>query len=696
MESEGINIMGMKLSLRSRLIVTAVSGPILLGLVIGLVLQYSQRSISTEIEAAMISAMEENLAAINRGVYNMLQTQDQLLRKKLAADLAVAHDQLTSAGPLSLAGESVTWQAVNQVTQAASSVALPKLMLGSEWVGQNARFDTPSPIVDATKTLVGASCTLFQRMNEKGDMLRVCTNIANDQGQRSIGTYIPAVDPAGTPNPVVAEVLRGKTYTGRAFVVNAWYITSYMPIKDATGAIVGMLFVGVPQESVEEIRSSIMATTVGKTGYVFVLGASGTERGKYIISHQGKRDGENIWEAKDSSGGLFIQELINTGVKMSAGKSGFVSYPWKNADDPAPRMKTSAVTYYEPWDWVIGTGTYVDEFQESVAIVRGVIQGIIFASLGITIAIVLAISIISGITSSRIAGTLRQITQSLSAGSRQTTAAAGQVAQSGQTMAQDSNEQAASLEETSASLEEIASMTRQNVDNSSAANAAAREARETAQQGSQAMEQMTAAIDKIKTSSDETAKIVKTIDEIAFQTNLLALNAAVEAARAGESGKGFAVVAEEVRNLAQRSAQAARNTSRLIEESQQHARAGVSSSDSVAAILRDIVSRVDKVAQLVAEVSAASAEQRSGIDQINLAVSQMDQLTQSGAANSEETAAAAEELSAQAEELDRIVGDLQALVEGVTPPRADMVVRNAPAPPRKKVHALMGPGERRL
>ncbi|NJL73435.1 MAG: methyl-accepting chemotaxis protein, partial [Candidatus Competibacteraceae bacterium] len=354
------------MSLRSKLIASAVFGPLLLGIVIGLILQYSQRSISTEIEGAMRGAMEENLSAINRGVYNMIATQDLLLRKKLAADLAVANAQLSAAGPVTLSTETTAWQAVNQVTQAAASVTLPKFLLGTEWLGQNTSFDTPSPVVDVTKTLVGASCTLFQRMNEAGDMLRVGTNIADDQGQRAIGTYIPALDAAGAPNPVIAEVLRGKTYTGRAYVVNAWYLTVYEPLLDTSGAITGMLFVGIPQESVEEVRTSIMATTVGKTGYVFVIGATGPERGNYIISAQGKRDGENIWEAKDSSGGLFIQQLVNEGVKMRDGQSAFVSYPWKNADDPAPRMKTSAVTYYEPWDWVIGTGTYVDEFQESV------------------------------------------------------------------------------------------------------------------------------------------------------------------------------------------------------------------------------------------------------------------------------------------------------------------------------------------
>lgn len=654
------------LSLRSKLIIAATTGPILLGVVIGTILQVSREKISTEVEGAMHDGMESNLSAINRGVYKMIETQDLLLRKKLASDLAVAKSLLAAAGPISLATDTVMWNAIDQDTNAASTVALPRFMMGDQWVGQNASVTAPSPVVDATQTLVGAYCTIFQRMNAAGDMLRVCTNIQNNQHERAIGTYIPAVEQTGVPNPVVSEVLKGNTYNGRAFVVNGWYITAYEPIQDGAGNVIGMLFVGVPQESVEEVRASIMATPVGKSGYVFVLGAKDKQRGEYIISNGGKRDGENIWEAKDSDGGLFIQALINEGLKTSGGESSFVSYPWKNPDDPAPRIKTTAVCYYAPWDWVIGSGAYQDEFEEGVAVIRYGITRIIYMSLIITIAVVLAVSAFSGVSSTRIANTLRAITSSLRTGSGETTAAAEQVAQSGQVMANNVSAQAANLEETSASLEEIASMTRQNVDNSSAADLAAREARASTLQGTKAMEQMSVAIELIKTSSDETAKIIRTIDEIAFQTNLLALNAAVEAARAGDSGKGFAVVAEEVRNLAQRSAQAAKNTSLLIEESQQHARKGVSSSSEVERILGDIASKVDKVAQLVAEVSAASTEQKLGIDQINLAVTQLDQLTQSGAATAEESAASAEELSAQAEELDRIVEELHALVEGST------------------------------
>jgi len=270
---------------------------------------------------------------------------------------------------------------------------------------------------------------------------------------------------------------------------------------------------------------------------------------------------------------------------------------------------------------------------------------------------------------------LTSVAHALDDGSNQVASAAAQVSGSSQSLAEGSSEQAASLEETSSSLEEMASMTKRNSENSQKANDLAKQARTAADKGVVDMQAMSAAMEAIKVSSDDIAKIIKTIDEIAFQTNILALNAAVEAARAGEAGMGFAVVADEVRNLAQRSAQAAKETAAKIEGAIAKTAQGVDISSKVSLTLNEIVTKARQVDELAAEVAGASREQTQGITQINIAVGQMDKVTQSNAANAEESAAAAEELNAQAAVMKESVGDLLQLVGGNR--RDDMTTKPA-------------------
>jgi methyl-accepting chemotaxis protein len=252
----------------------------------------------------------------------------------------------------------------------------------------------------------------------------------------------------------------------------------------------------------------------------------------------------------------------------------------------------------------------------------------------------------------------------LSTGAGQTTTAAAQVSNASQSLAQGANEQAAALEETSSSLEEMSSMTRRNAENAQKANDLAKQARSAADKGVADMKDMSVAMKAIKGSSDDIAKIIKTIDEIAFQTNILALNAAVEAARAGEAGMGFAVVADEVRNLAQRSAQAAKETAAKIEGAIARTAQGVDISRKVEESLNEIVIKARQVDELAAEVSGGSREQSQGIEQINNAVGQMDKVTQSNATNAEESAAAAQDLNAQAAAIKESIADLLTLIEG--------------------------------
>lgn len=283
----------------------------------------------------------------------------------------------------------------------------------------------------------------------------------------------------------------------------------------------------------------------------------------------------------------------------------------------------------------------------------------IISIVAVVLGLVLAFLIGRGVVTA-----LKRIIDALTEGSEQVGSASGQVSSASQSLAEGSTEQAAGLEETSSSLEEMASMTKQNADNAQQANTLASEARKAADNGTESMGRMSSAINEIQKSSDETAKIIKVIDEIAFQTNLLALNAAVEAARAGEAGKGFAVVAEEVRNLAMRSAEAAKNTANMIEESVKNSKNGVDIASEVAKVLEEIVQGIGKTTDLVSEIAAASQEQSQGIDQVNTAMAQMDKVTQQNAGNAEESASAAEELTAQAEQMNQMVGELVALVGG--------------------------------
>ena len=280
-------------------------------------------------------------------------------------------------------------------------------------------------------------------------------------------------------------------------------------------------------------------------------------------------------------------------------------------------------------------------------------------------ALALAAGIALGFVTTRtIVKALSRIMESLSRGSEQVSVSSSQVSQASQQLAEGASQQASNLEETSATLETIAAMTRENAASTDEANGLTTSLKGVAATGQDAMGRMTKAIGKIKESSDQTAHIIKTINEIAFQTNLLALNAAVEAARAGDAGKGFAVVAEEVRNLAQRSASAAQDTADLIDQSQRNADGGVTVTGEVTAILAEITAAANRVSELMDSVSKSTGEQTRGVMEINQAVGQLDQVTQSNAANAEETASASEELSGQARELDSLVAELRQLVKG--------------------------------
>ena len=277
-------------------------------------------------------------------------------------------------------------------------------------------------------------------------------------------------------------------------------------------------------------------------------------------------------------------------------------------------------------------------------------------------------------------GKIETVVSDVKMGAAQIDSGGTQIASASQSLAEGASEQASSLQQISASIEEMSGQTQQSAENARQANTLAEESKRSADRGQQEMSQMTEAVNEIKQSSAEISNIIKVIDEIAFQTNLLALNAAVEAARAGEAGKGFAVVAEEVRNLAQRSAEAAKDTATMIEASVKRSDNGVQIAGRVGQALQEIMTSTNKVNTLLSEIASAASEQATGIGQVNQGVSQLDQVTQQNAGNSEEMASSAEELASQVAGLNDLVNQFKVSSRGHQTPAASTPSQIAPSP----------------
>ncbi|MCX7634756.1 MAG: methyl-accepting chemotaxis protein [Syntrophales bacterium] len=408
------------------------------------------------------------------------------------------------------------------------------------------------------------------------------------------------------------------------------------PVKDEKGEVIGVL------SSIMKIpflAAKINRIKIAETGYAYMTNKEGV-----VVVYPDMGQVLKIDLSKETG----MEEVIK---KIKVGEEGVQEYTYKGVDKYAGFAPVKAnggfVVTAVPKSEMLSTAT---------AIRNAVIMGLLlFGILGAAAAYVV---------SGRIAGPIRRAAERLQGSAEQIAAVTEQISSSSHTLAEGASEQAASVEETSSSMEEMASMTKQNADNASMANSLMMETKTIVERANQSMRQLMLSMTDIAKASADTSKIIKNIDEIAFQTNLLALNAAVEAARAGEAGAGFAVVAEEVRNLAIRAAEAARNTSGLIEETVTKIKDGEEivkrTHEDFEAVNRSSV----KVAQLVAEISAASGEQAQGIEQMNKAIGEMDKVVQGTAANADELASATEEMSAQAATLVEIMTELTAVITG--------------------------------
>ncbi|MBV1739735.1 MAG: Cache 3/Cache 2 fusion domain-containing protein [Desulfarculus sp.] len=603
---------------------------------------------------------------------NMLATQHATLVKQLGNDMRVLLDIVSRNGSLGLLDERADWEAVNQVSGERRTVSLPRMALGGQWLGQNSDAHTPTPLVDEIMTLTGTTCTVFQAMDGQGDLLRVATNILKADGRRAVGTYIPAA------SPVARTVMSGETYQGTAFVVNAWYLTQYRPIRDASGKVLGCLYVGILQEGVEQLREGFRSVVIGSTGALTVVGGSGDARGVVKMHREAKVEGTALLDLKDMAGKPVYAELIDE-AKAAGGTPVDRAVTVTEPGATGPRDIYLTAVYFAPWDWVIiGTGA-VEEFMAGKRAVDAALRDTKVWAAGVGLFMLAAAILVTLYFARAMSGTigrvvdsmnainsgdlsldrlpvpergprdeleeladalnsmgdvLRRVVASVQEGVESVAQGSAALAGTSQSLSEGATNQASAVEEVSASMEQMTSNIEQNTDNARQTEQIARQAAGDARQGGESVGRTVQAMRLI-------ADKIAIVEDIARQTNLLALNAAIEAARAGEHGKGFAVVAAEVRKLAERSGVAAAEISELSGNS-------VSIAEQAGRMLEKMVPDITRTAELVQEIAAASAEQYSGGSQIKAAILELDRVVQQNTAESEHVAAASEELASHA------------------------------------------------
>ncbi len=385
----------LRLTVKRKIIGLAVLAAILPGLVMFLLTVQFQGSVAVTAEDQLIVLARQNLSQVAKDVVGMCSVTDLLLKSKLKRDIVLAREAVTRLGPVTLSG-SARWTVVNQFNRESRELTLPRLMAGTSWLTDAPGVNSNPGFTERMKFLRDGTWSVFQRMDDSGDMLRVLTNVAGDGRPTAAGTYLPAINPDGAANTIIAHVLQGRNYSGMSLVLGSWYLTEYTPLTDGTGRTVGMLGVGQKVEALEALRRSIMDIRVGSTGYVAVLGAKGDNRGRYFISKDGKRDGEVVWETKDADGKPFVQDHIRNVLSRPAGEVVFERFPWKNPGDNVARTKIVANIYFEPWDWMISAGMYEDDFLQAKYEINTAVDGLL-VKLVVGALIIVVLSLMIGI-----------------------------------------------------------------------------------------------------------------------------------------------------------------------------------------------------------------------------------------------------------------------------------------------------------
>lgn len=383
--------------LRHKIIGLSILSALLPVVLLTLLVTYKERQVQMPIQAEIERLIQDQISTVVSDIYGLCLTADGLIQQKVNDTLNVLEWIMRQEGEVSFGPSEIRWDAINQLApDQVTPVELPVMHIGSIALEKNAIFNQRTPIVDDAYDLVGGTVTLFQRLNEAGDMLRVATNVRTLDGQRAIGTYIPAVNPNGQPNPVVSTVLRGETYRGLAYVVNAWYLTAYKPIFDDDGQVTGMFYVGVRQESEESLRQTISQINIGSRGYVWIIqGRDARSKGEFIFPSQGLQGVRDSTRILDHRGVALFEEIRSDAITFSANDLDIRSYTWADREGGTMVERLVCFAYFEPWDWVIGVTAYQDDFSRPRQVVDAAFDELKNTMIFLACALLIVVMVIS-------------------------------------------------------------------------------------------------------------------------------------------------------------------------------------------------------------------------------------------------------------------------------------------------------------
>ncbi|MCG8332954.1 MAG: Cache 3/Cache 2 fusion domain-containing protein [Proteobacteria bacterium] len=613
-------------------------------------------------------------------------------------------------------------------------------VIGAFYVGAKERsfvVNNSIEIVDSIKSTIGGTATIFQLKAFEGEkkedqttlgwpyeqaMVRISTNVTTSDGKRAVGTILS--------KPVYDTVMEGKTYYGRAWVVNAWYMTAYFPLRDKNDKICGVLYVGVKEETYQNtLIDKLKEITIGASGYVFIL----NENGDAVLSKTTGHQKRNILDDRDADENRYIEEILRKAKPLSHGESAIHHYTLRK--DGEKNQMLAIFTRFPEWEWVISTVVYLEDFTGGLQKIRliailitivsifigGVVSFVVSVSIAnplkkmvgfikelgqgiftkrllvgnrdevgvigqtmntlvedLQLAVTAVNDVMKGVESgdltqqvqAELKGDLNQLKQSINSSIEILSLMISSVIKTTETvksktddLAGTSNSLARGTTAQAASIEEITAVINEMGEQAKSIDRYVGQARDLTgktlfevNDGNHQMQEMVKSMNDISEKSSDVSKVITLIEEIAFQTNLLALNAAVEAARAGKYGKGFAVVAGEVRNLANRSAEAAKNSTGLIEKSVDEIKTGVENAGKTAEVLQRIGERMDELDRLANEISEASQAQSGRTQEVVLSLDQVNQVVQTNSSISEQTTTATQELLNQMSQLQTMTG----------------------------------------